>query len=491
MAWPRFLCIYLYFGVHQLTRDAGTLVVDLDGTLLQSDMLHENFWAAFSADWRAPFLAGSALLRTGRAGLKTCLAGMDRPLISHLPYNEAVLEAIKDWKAQGGQVVLATATDQALADDIAGHLGVFDAVFGSDGSRNLKGTAKAELLGTHYGSGRFVYMGDSNADLSIWAASQKAVTVNASSAVRRDAQKVASQVEHLGTVPRVGWAHIKALRPHQWLKNVLIFLPMLVAHQLSFVTFATTLVAFISFSLIASGVYVLNDLLDLSVDRVHPRKRLRPFASCAVPIAHGGIMAVGLIVIGLGVAFLVGSIFAAVLIAYFVLTTAYSLRLKRFAVIDICVLAALYTMRIVAGGAATGIALSEWLLALSMFFFLSLAAVKRQAELVDAKVGSGAHGRDYRAEDLPFIATVALASGMVSVLITALYINSDAVRLLYKTPETLWIICVVLLYWLMRTVLIAHRGDMHDDPVVFAAKDRASHVCAALIFFAAVSGILV
>ncbi len=471
--------------------EAKILVVDLDGTLLQSDMLHENFWSAFASDWRTPFIALRALLQKGRAGLKARLAQMKRPEISILPYNEEVLAFVRNWQADGGQVILATGTNEVLANEIAAHLGVFDDVFGSDGTTNLTGKPKAELLSARYEAGAFAYMGDSAADLPVWAMAQKAITVNVSPALSKRAGKVAEHVENLGARPRLGWAHLKALRPHQWLKNILIFLPMFVAHQLDIVTFTATLLGFIAFSLVASGVYVLNDLLDLSVDRAHPRKRSRPFASGAVPIAHGGIMAMGLCGAGLLFALIVGPVFAAVLCVYFILTTAYSLWLKRLVLIDICVLAGLYTVRIVAGGAATGIMLSEWLLALSMFFFLSLAAVKRQAELVDAKAGSSAYGRDYRAEDLPFVSMVALSAGMVSVLITALYINSDAVQLLYKTPETLWVICVVLLYWLMRAVLIAHRGEMHDDPVVFAAKDKVSHVCAAVIFAAAVIGNLV
>lgn len=463
------------------------LIVDLDETLLRSDMLLENFWAGFSQDWRMPFKAASGLAQ-GKPILKAELAASGHPQVETLPYNAEVLAFIEDARADGRPVVLATATTQALADAVASHLGVFDAVYGSDETRNLKGQAKADLLVDLYGEGGFAYIGDSTADLPVWKAAATAVTVNAAPSLRTRVEAIAADVHHLGRHSGIGRGHLKALRIHQWLKNALIFLPMIVAHQFDAATFGAVLLAFVSFSLVASGVYVLNDLLDLAADRAHPRKCNRPFASGAVPLLQGSLMAPGLLGSGFLVALLVGPAFTLVMAIYFVLTTAYSLRLKRLAVIDICVLSGLYTTRIVAGGAAPGISLSVWLLALSMFLFLSLAAVKRQAELVDAATETNTRGRDYNTEDLPFVMMVALAAGMVSVVITALYLNSDAVRELYSMPDALWGICVVLLYWILRTILIAHRGGMHDDPVVFAAKDRVSYVCGALILMAAYVG---
>ena len=239
-------------------------------------------------------------------------------------------------------------------------------------------------------------------------------------------------------------------------------------------------------------MYVLNDLLDLNADRAHPRKRLRPFASGAVPIAHGSVLALGLLTAGTVIAALLGWTFLLTLAAYYVLTTAYSLWLKRKIIIDICILAGLYTMRILAGGVATGVELSVWLFAFSIFFFFSLAAVKRQAELVDmAERGTlTAKGRGYHVEDLPIISMVGLAAGYISVLVMALYVNSPAVRELYALPDALWGICCVLLYWLTRMVLLTHRGSMHDDPVVFAAKDRVSQVCFVVMLAFAVGGAL-
>lgn len=277
--------------------------------------------------------------------------------------------------------------------------------------------------------------------------------------------------------------YVKALRPHQWVKNTLVFLPMLAAHQLNGQTMRLSFIAFLSFSLVASSVYVLNDLIDLSADRAHPRKRFRPFASGSVPVAHGAWMAVGTILSGAIVASVLGRDFVMVIAVYYFLTLAYSLRLKKSIVIDICVLAGLYSIRILAGGVATDIHLSVWLLAFSTFFFLSLAAVKRQAELVDASKRNElkANGRGYHVDDLPIISMVAIGAGYVAVLVLALYLNSPTVVELYTRPAALWGVCVVILYWITRAVMIAHRGQMHDDPVIFAMRDIGSHVCLFLI----------
>lgn len=283
---------------------------------------------------------------------------------------------------------------------------------------------------------------------------------------------------------------LAALRPHQWLKNLLVFLPMLAAHRLDGETFLRTALAFLAFCLVASSVYVLNDLIDLSADRTHPRKRRRPFASGALPIVAGHWIGPLLLAAGAVIAAVLGGEFVLLLGSYYVVTLAYSLVLKRLLVIDICVLAGLYTLRIMAGAAATGINLSVWILAFSIFFFFSLAAVKRQAELVDsASRGElGASGRGYRVGDLPLISQMATSSGYVSVVIMALYVNSPQIRQLYEKPSALWGICLVLLFWISRMVMVTHRGKMNDDPVVYAAKDPVSLLCVALIVASTVLG---
>jgi 4-hydroxybenzoate polyprenyltransferase len=297
---------------------------------------------------------------------------------------------------------------------------------------------------------------------------------------------------HLDIAGRSPEPYIRALRPHQWLKNVLVFLPMLAAHQLDKPTSISSLLAFISFSLVASAVYVVNDLVDLSADRAHPRKRNRPFASGSIPVAHGVWMALGLVLLGGCLAALVNLEFPMVVAGYFILSTAYSIYFKKQIIIDICVLAGLYTIRIVAGSVAASVPMSEWLLAFSAFFFLSLAAVKRQAELVDSasREKLGASGRGYKTDDLPIVSMVAIGAGYVSVLVLALYVNSPIVVSLYAHPKALWGVCAVLLYWLTRSIMIAHRGQMHDDPVVYAAKDPVSQLCLLFVLGFVALGVL-
>lgn len=469
----------------------GVLVVDLDGTLLRSDMLHESFWSAFGRDWRSPF-SSFAALTSGRASLKRHLAVASAVEAATLPYDLKVIAFVQEWRASGGRTALITASDHDFAQAIAAHLGIFDEVHGSDGKQNLKGERKGEFLEERFGAKGFAYMGDATADLLVWKRAAKAITVNAPSALRREAERVCESVEHLVTDTKSVKAYIKALRPHQWLKNVLVFLPMLAAHQLDSQTFLLSLLAFVCFSLVASSVYVLNDLLDLAADRAHPRKKLRPFASGSIPIAHGTWMAAGLLVLGGLLAISISPSFLLAMVAYYLLTTAYSLHLKRRIVIDICVLAGLYTARIIAGAVATDIPLSVWLLAFSVFFFLSLAAVKRQAELIDsADRGSlKASGRGYHVDDLPIISMIAIGAGYVSVLVMTLYANSPAVVELYGHPEALWGVCAVLLYWITRTVMVTHRGHMHDDPIVYAAKDRISQMCLLIILAFVLGGAL-
>lgn len=459
--------------------DEVVLAVDLDGTLLQSDMLLESFWELMSRDIRGA-MGAAFRLADGRAALKSAIADKAHIDPAMLPYNPKVLAYIRDWREKGGRTALVTASDQRIADAIAAHLDCFDEVHGSDGANNLKGSIKAEFLTNRFGAQRFDYMGDSLADLPVWHAARQTITVGAAARLRRKVDAALPGAVHLGG-PASARAYLKAMRPHQWAKNALIFVPPLAAHLGEAAQWFAALAAFAAFSLIASGVYVLNDLLDLDADRMHPRKKNRPLASGALPILHG--MALVPLLLGAGLMLALAFTpwqFVTLLVGYFALTLAYSLRLKRLLVIDICVLAGLYTIRLVGGGLATGVVLSPWLLAFSIFLFLSLAAVKRQAELVSdrARGRDGAAGRSYVVDDLPIVAMMALSAGYVSVVVMALYLNSQAMQQLYTSPLWLWGVCPVLLFWISRVVMLAHRGQMHDDPVVFALKDPASRLCA-------------
>lgn len=471
------------------TADDLVLAVDLDGTLICSDLLFESFWAAMS---HAPIRTLVQMMSGGggRAGLKQLLAEQDQVDVTQLPYNAEVIAHIQRWRATGGRVALVTASDQSMAEQVATHLALFDEVHGSDGTHNLKGPAKAAFLTERYGAGGYVYMGDASADLPVWAGAARIVTVNAPRALRAKAENLGPEVEHLGdgATPLAAW--FRALRPHQWVKNILVFLPMLTSHALSWPHVLSSTLAFIAFCLVASSVYLVNDLLDLSADRDHPRKRRRPLAAGAVPIGQASVLAAALLLAGMLLATLLGPLFVIALGLYFVITAAYSLHLKRRTIIDIWVLAILYSMRIVAGAAATGIVPSVWLMAFSIFFFFSLAAVKRQAELVDTADNESldVRRRGYFREDMLLVAMMAISSGYVSILVLALYIRTPFVEQLYGFPPILLGICLVLLYWISRIVMVTHRGHMHDDPLVYALRDRISQVCVVLCLGLGVMG---
>jgi len=458
------------------------LVADLDGTVLRSDILYETFWDVFGRDWRCTFRSLAALFK-GKAALKRYLSDASELDVHNLPYDDRVVEYVEAWRKKGGRTALVTASDENIAKTISDHLGVFDEVHGSNGINNLKGRAKANFLNKRFSVNGYWYIGDSTADIPVWADAEHSITVNASERLRSKAESLDVNAEHLLTTSNSVKPYLKTLRPHQWLKNILIFLPVLASQQFTLGTLSSAFIAFCAFCLVASSVYVLNDLIDLKTDRLHARKHLRPFASGDVPIAHGGLLAGGLLLAGVLVSISLGPAFFATLVLYYIATIAYSLGLKRHLVIDICVLAGLYTVRIIAGGAAAGIPISMWLLAFSIFFFFSLAAIKRQAELVDMAQHTEPtlSGRDYRVEDLPLVAAIVIGSGYVSVLVMALYLNSSAVAELYSLPAALWGICLVLLYWITRMAMVTHRGLMHDDPLVYASTDSVSQICFILI----------
>ena len=473
-----------------LSNNQSVLVVDLDGTLLRSDMLMESFWSASAEDWKVPFLSILALL-TGRSALKNYLANLSDVDVTTLPYDLEVIDYVKAHRRASGRTVLVTASNQTLARNISDHLNIFDEVHGSDQSLNLKGEIKAAFLTQSFGENGFEYMGDSEADLHVWKHAKKVITVNAGQSVKLRAEALGKPFEHLGTVNRSVQSYTDAIRVHHWLKNLLLFMPMLLGHQLTWEALSLSFMAFVAFSLVASSVYVLNDLLDLRADRAHPRKSMRAFASGKIPIAHGGIIIIGLLFLGMFLGKLIGSSFLLILIIYFILNIGYSFDLKRRIIVDISVLSCFFTLRIFAGGIATGIMPTVWLLAFSIFFFFSLAAVKRQGELVDLSKRNQlkAMGRGYHIKDVSILSMAALASGYVSVLVMALYINSPIVVKLYSTPNALWGICGILLYWKTRIVMVTYRGSMHDDPILYIVKDRVSQICfivmATLIVFAA------
>jgi len=465
------------------------LCVDLDGTLIRSDLLVESALSLLSRN-PLSFISMLGWLLRGKAHLKREIARRVTLDAAHLPYNDDVLDWIREEKASRS-VVLCTASDRKLAEAVAAQVGGFDAVLASDGERNLSGDNKARVLLEHYGERGFDYVGNARVDLKVWKHARAAITVESGESLSKAAAQLTT-VEKRIALPGTSIKHwLKALRVHQWVKNALVFLPLLAAHRLFDVdSVLSTVLAFVCFSLCASSVYITNDLLDLASDRQHHRKRNRPFAAGHLSLVAGPVVTAALLVISFALAALLSEVFVAVLAGYYVLTTAYSLRFKRVVMLDVVVLATLYTSRIVAGTAAIYTKPSFWLLAFSMFIFLSLAMVKRYIELLSAqKAGKiNASGRGYDVGDIPLIQSLGAASGYLSVLVLALYIDSPDSRVLYHHPHYLWLLCPLLLYWISRTWAIAHRGVMHDDPVVFAVTDRLSRVllviAAVVILFA-------
>ena len=413
----------------------------------------------------------------GKAHLKQRLAEKTNFDPSALPYNVALIDWLKVQRTAGRSIVLCTASDVSIADAIAKHLGLFDAVMASDGTRNLSGSIKAGALIQRFGDKGFDYAGNSRTDLAVWKHAAGAIIVNGDKALEHEAANVC-RIERVFPAKKAGlstWRRM--LRVHQWLKNFLLFVPMLAAHQVMDLTSWIALaVAFLSFSLCASSVYVVNDLLDLESDRLHPRKRYRPFASGVLPAWLGVAIAPVLLAVSLILARQVGGMFIPWLLFYFGVTCAYSWALKRLILIDCLTLAMLYTLRIVAGAAALQMDLSFWLLAFSVFLFLSLAFIKRYAELQVQLLNNQekAHGRGYYTSDAPLVQMLGIASGYASVMVLALYLNSDAVLKLYRIPEFVWGAVPVMLFWISWMWMRAHRGEMHDDPLVFAVKDKGS-----------------
>ncbi|GMU46721.1 MAG: hypothetical protein AMXMBFR26_15030 [Porticoccaceae bacterium] len=459
-----------------VTKDPSIpLVVDLDGTLIRTDMLVESTLRLLR-DRPFDLLRLPAWLAQGRAALKRRLAERTGFDPADLPYHRPLLDWLHEQRRQGRCLVLCTASDAKIANTIADHLEIFDEVMASDGTRNLSGAHKAAALEQRFGSTGFDYAGNATADLQVWERARRAIPVNAGDRLTRQAADRCT-VDRVFPAANPAGAMLRTLRPHQWLKNLLLFVPMLAAHQVVDPgAWITLLLAFLSFSLCASSVYIGNDLLDLDSDRQHPRKCRRPFAAGLIPAWLGLLLAPVLLLASTALGAQVGTPFLTVLLAYFTLTCAYSLGLKRLPLVDCLTLALLYMLRVVAGATALDMPLSFWLLAFSVFLFLSLAFVKRYAELQTLLLQGKqqAHGRGYATADAALLQIQGMASGYAAVIVLALYLNSEAVLQLYRSPEFVWGAVLAVLFWINWMWLEAHRGHMHDDPLVFAVKDKAS-----------------
>jgi 4-hydroxybenzoate polyprenyltransferase/phosphoserine phosphatase len=452
------------------------LCVDCDGTLIRTDLLHESLLLLSKRSWSAVLALPFWLLK-GKAHFKQRVAERVTIDFSTLPYNEDVLKLIRDARASGQTTVLATAAPLTQAEGLARHLGLFDRIEATSETVNLAGTNKAERLAQAFGRGGFAYAGNSKDDLPVWRASGGAIVVSSSASLRRAASKAAPMLASISCTRAGLTTYAKAIRVHQWLKNLLVFVPLLAAHQVwNGRAAADAALAFVAFSLCSSAVYVTNDLLDLRADREHHRKRFRPFASGTIPISTGILMAAFLLAASAALCARLPLVFRLTVATYFALTCLYTFWLKHQVVVDVMLLASLYTSRIIAGAAATSIVPSFWLLAFAIFVFLSLAIVKRYSEMLVAKLQNKtmAAGRGYMVSDMPVLMCLGAAAGYNAVLIMALYVHSTDVEDLYPQPWALWAALPPLLYWISRIWMKAHRGEVHDDPVVFAATDKQS-----------------
>jgi 4-hydroxybenzoate polyprenyltransferase len=459
------------------------LCVDLDGTLCRSDTLVEALLVLLKrAPWRLLWLP--LWLLRGRAAFKQRVtrAAFDAGFsVAQLPWQVELLDWLRSEAAHGRPLVLATGADAAIADAVAEHCGLFGRVFASDGHCNLTGPRKAAALVAAYGEQGFDYAGNERLDVTVWRHARAAVVAAATPRLLRAAAAVTPVVRQFAPPEGTSFSDwLKALRAHQWVKNLLVVLPLGLSHQLSTAGSMATLLAFVAFSLCASSVYLVNDLLDLPDDRQHRSKHRRPFAAGRLPLLHGLLAAPLLLAAAFAVAATINTGFMAVLAGYYLLTLAYSLALKRMPTVDVMTLAGLYTLRIIAGAAATGIAASFWLLAFSMFLFLSLSVAKRYAEMLAVKQSArlAASGRGYHVDDLPLLRSLGVSSGHAAVLLLAFYVNSPESQMLYRHPHLIWLLCPLLLYWISRVWMKTHRGLMYDDPLVFALKDDVSRAIA-------------
>ena len=500
----------IYSPTSSVSDVALPLCVDLDGTLVRSDTLIDST-LALARQSPAALLKIPGWLRGGKAALKRHITQAVELDVVHLPYNRKLLQYLEQQHALGRPLYLATAADRELANRVATHVGLFSGVLASDGTHNLAGGNKLAAFQEQFPEG-FCYVGNASADLPVLSAcSAEGAEVLVANPTRGllaglRARKIVPTHSFIDkSSPLRAW--LKAIRLHQWAKNILLFLPLVLAHVRSFGLILGSLVAFLSFGLCASATYIINDLLDIEADRIHPRKQRRPFAAGDLSAIHG--IAVVVVFFGLAVLLAVAVpyvvawlsphsplrgpyAFLGWLLFYTVTTLAYSLRLKRALLIDVIVLSGLYTIRILAGSAATGVEVSTWLAGFSIFFFLSLAFVKRFAELENLKARGGvtSMGRGYHVEDIEQLRSFGSASAYASVVVFTLYIsNLSNAHELYQHSTRLWLLVPVLLLWLSRLWLMASRGQLDEDPVVYAITDKRSLALGAIVVLIALSAL--
>ena len=463
------------------TQKTPTLYVDLDGTLIKSDVSFESLLELLKANLFYLALIPIWLSR-GLAYLKHQIAQRVEIPLSHLPLNQEFWQYLQEQKNQGRRLVLISASNERLVGAVGDYLQVFDDVIGSDATHNLKAGNKLARIQALSGKQPFAYAGNSAADIAVWAKADQAILVNCEPSLA-NGWSDPDEILHFDSPEKTTKLLWQAMRPHQWLKNGLVFLPLLLAHQLQdFTALLQVLVAFASFCCCASSVYLLNDLVDLHNDRLHRSKCHRPFASGQLPLLVGFVAGPLLLLLAFALALYLPASFAGILLLYWFITTTYSLYLKKLFLIDVAVLAILYTLRIYAGAAAVELYASFWLVSFSLCLFFGLAIVKRVTELVlrDNESDELLGGRAYNMSNMELLTTLGTIASALAVFVFVVYINDDATRELYSNPMLLWLVCPLLIVLLGRIWRFARRGDLHEDPLVFAISDHPSQAMVAL-----------
>jgi 4-hydroxybenzoate polyprenyltransferase len=464
------------------------LCVDLDGTLVKSDTLVDSL-LLLARTYPLQALRVPLWIKGGKAALKARVCSLVQLDAAHLPYNRKLIEYLMEQRSRGRKLYLTTGADCSLAQRIANHLGIFEEVLASDGSTNLTGHNKLQSLQQRFAGHGFDYIGNARPDLPLLSHSAEAMVANPDRALtgllKKNKIHVAQRFDDRAPLSKT---ILKTIRLHQWAKNVLVFVPMLLSHQLRLPLMLNALIAFFSFSFCASATYIVNDLLDIEADRRHPKKRLRPFAAGDLSPSLGVLISLSFLILAFAGAAWLPIEFSGWLLAYLVTTLCYSLHLKRVVLVDVILLSGLYTLRMLAGGAATSVTFSPWLAALSVFLFLSLAMVKRFSELQNIRSSGNAlsNGRGYLLGDIEQLRSFGTASAYASVVVFALYINGNDVTSLYRHPTRMWLMTPLMILWLSRVWLLASRGELDEDPVIFAVTDRMSLLIGAAIALIAV-----
>lgn len=454
------------------------LYVDLDGTLVKSDLLAEGAIRLLRRNFGYLF-ALLLWLVGGKARLKAEIARRVDIDPAELPFHQSLLNVLRAEAASGRPLFLASASNLRYVQAVADHVALFDGVLASDDTRNLAGSRKLDAILAHRNGQLFDYAGNARPDLSIWRQARRAIVVNPEPGVEAAARRCCTVEQVLDDRTRGPKVYLRAIRIHQWLKNLLLAVPLLTSHTWGDVrAVGAVLVAFLAFGLCASANYLLNDLLDLPADRSHPRKAKRPLAAGDISPPRAIRLMAGLLAAGLSLAALLPAGFLATLMLYLAVTISYSLHFKTFMLLDVLCLAGLYTLRIIAGTEAIGVEVSNWLLAFSMFLFFSLALVKRCTELVtmQQQAQTATRGRDYRVTDYPAFTVMGIVSGYLAVMVLTLFIDNPSTIAHYTHPRWLWLLCPPMLYWISRLWIKTVRGEMHDDPLVYSLQDRGSWI---------------